>query len=159
MNWGYYLTGFGLGTFKFLFSHWSIHAAAKFNGNKLNFLELFIPTTLGAVITMLVFYYTSELIIEKSLQKKIEKNKKEIAEGKIPKQKKKFTRTNKTIIKIKSKLGQLGITLLAPLFLSIPIGSIICAKFYRHKKTTLFFMLSTVIGYSLLMCSVITLFF
>jgi hypothetical protein len=52
------------------------------------------------------------------------------------KQKKKFTKTNKLIVRIKHKLGIIGVAFYAPLFLSIPIGTIITAKFYGKEKRT-----------------------
>ena len=35
---------------------------------------------------------------------------------------------------MKRSIGIIGITFWAPFFLSIPLGSIIAAKFYGHKK-------------------------
>lgn len=157
MNWGYYLTGFGLGTIKFLFSHWTIKGAATYNQTDLNFFEIFLPPTLGALITMVICYFASEALMERAMQKKIANNRADIVAGIVGKQKKKFTLVNKSIVQIKMKLGLYGITFLAPLFLSIPIGSVVCAKFYRHKKHTFILMLITVIGYSLLMSTIITL--
>ena len=40
------------------------------------------------------------------------------------------------VVKLKRSVGIYGITFLAPLFLSVPIGSIISAKFYGKKKIT-----------------------
>lgn len=158
MIFGIYLTGFVLGTFKFLFSHWSIYLIANESDELLNFLELFIPTTLGALITMVICYYTSEKLMNRAVKKQNERIQKAIAEGKVPKIKKKFTYTNKLIVQIKMKLGIYGITLLAPLFLSIPIGSIVCAKFYRHQKKTFPLMVLVVTGYSTLMSGIIVIF-
>ncbi len=157
MNWAYYLTGFGLGTFKFLFSHWSIHLAANEFEKQLNYLELFLPPTLGAIITMTTCYFASEWLMNRAIRKKAAQQKKMIAEGITPKYKKKFTLINKLIVRTKMRLGLFGITLLASLFLSIPIGAIVCAKFYRHHTKTFPLMLATVVGYSALMSGVILL--
>ena len=55
-------------------------------------------------------------------------------EGVEIKKRKIFTKTNKTLIKVKHSLGIFGVSFLAPLFLSIPVGTIIVAKFYgKHK--------------------------
>ena len=43
---------------------------------------------------------------------------------------------NKGIISMKRSIGIIGIAFWAPFFLSIPLGSIITAKFYGHKKNT-----------------------
>ena len=52
------------------------------------------------------------------------------------KNKKKFTKINKLIVKIKRSIGIIGISFYAPLLLSIPVGSIIVAKFYGNEKKT-----------------------
>ena len=52
---------------------------------------------------------------------------------------------NKTIIKTKTNIGMVGLALLAASFISIPLGSIALAKFYRHKKSTIFILYSAII--------------
>lgn len=64
------------------------------------------------------------------------KAEKAIAQGKVYRPKKKFTRTNRQIIKIKHRIGKWGVCWLVPLFFSLPLGSLITAKFYRHQKNT-----------------------
>ena len=58
------------------------------------------------------------------------------AEGKILVHKKNFTRTNKLIVKIKKSVGIIGTSFWIPFFLSIPLGSIITAKFYGKQRKT-----------------------
>ena len=43
---------------------------------------------------------------------------------------------NKWVIRMKRSIGIIGIAFWAPFFLSIPLGSIITAKFYGHNKNT-----------------------
>ena len=43
---------------------------------------------------------------------------------------------NKFIVRIKRRFGIFGISMYAPLILSVPIGSIITAKFYGKDKRT-----------------------
>jgi hypothetical protein len=50
--------------------------------------------------------------------------------------KRKFTRMNKLIVRMKKSIGIIGISFWAPLFLSIPGGSIIAAKFYGKNPMT-----------------------
>ncbi len=54
--------------------------------------------------------------------------------------KKVFTRGNKLVVRMKRSLGIVGISMFAPLFLSVPIGSIISAKFYGKDKRTFWFI-------------------
>lgn len=51
-------------------------------------------------------------------------------------EKKKFTKTNRFIIKIKKTMGIYGMAMYVPLFFSIPLGVIITAKFYGKNKMT-----------------------
>jgi hypothetical protein len=70
------------------------------------------------------------------LENKIKLIQKAEASGKEIKHKKKFTPTNKKIIRLKKSLGVFGITFLAPLLLSIPVGTIIVAKFFGKQRFT-----------------------
>ena len=55
--------------------------------------------------------------------------------------KKTFSRMNKVVVKLKLRLGKVGICFWAPFFLSVPIGSIIVAKFYGKYSFTFLFVL------------------
>ena len=158
MRASYYISGFGLGTIKFLFAHSIVYGTAWKMDVSLNFWEIFLPPTLGALITMVFSYYTSEKLMRRAAQKRLDKIRKAIESGTLLKEKKKFTFINKLIVRVKRTLGIYGICILAPLFLSIPIGSIVCAKFYGHKKKTFPLMVTTVVSYSLLITTALLLF-
>lgn len=150
-----YIWGFIFGTFKFLFSHWTIFGMAVASGVDVNFLDLYIPTTAGAIFSMGVFYFLSELLMKRAAKKRHLLAEQARLEGKTLPIKKKFTKLNKFMVRLKMKAGIYGITLLAPLFLSIPVGSIVCAKFYGHSKKTFPLMVIFMAAYSMLMCSLI----
>jgi hypothetical protein len=57
-----------------------------------------------------------------------------IAKALPMKKKKVFTFGNKLIIRIKKTFGIYGVCMWVPLFLSIPVGSIVAAKFYGKDK-------------------------
>ncbi len=65
-----------------------------------------------------------------------ERKKKALEQGLKWVNKRKFTLTNRLIIKVKRTIGIIGISFWVPLFLSIPIGSMIVAKFYGNEKKT-----------------------
>jgi len=90
-------------------------------------------------------------------KKKDEKRRHALALGYNYKPKKIFTLGNKLIVWVKRSIGIYGVTFLAPLFLSIPIGSIVCAKFYGHKKMTFPLMVFYTLVYGLLMSFLIEL--
>ncbi|OIQ31889.1 MAG: hypothetical protein BM555_05015 [Crocinitomix sp. MedPE-SWsnd] len=150
LNWGLISLGFGMGTFKFLFSHWLAYAAA--DPTFFDIIQIFIATTVGAWFSMSIFYWSSGILMRRAAKKREEKLKWAADNGIEVKKKKTFTRMNKTIVWIKMKIGIFGVTLIAPLFLSIPIGSIVCAKFFGDQKKTFPLMLLNTALYSALMC-------
>ncbi len=130
MNWGLIISVFFLATFKFMF--------APFTGSSLglNFWETYIASVAGGTFSAAIFYFSSELIILISEKKRKKKEEESLKTGIPVKRKKKFTRTNRVIIKVKNSLGIYGICFWAPFFLSVPIGSIVAAKFYGKLKKT-----------------------
>jgi len=130
MNWAAIYSVFAVATIKFLFS--------PFAGIPLglNFISTYFAAVSGATISSLIFYFGSEIIIINSRKKRIQKENEAIAKGIPLKPKKIFTWGNKITIKLKKKLGKFGICLIAPSLLSIPLGTIIVAKFYGKDKDT-----------------------
>lgn len=130
MKWGAITAVFFLSFVKFMF--------APFTGAglRLDFFSTWISTFSGGLVSALVFYFMSDYFMKRYQRKKIEKKLKLEAAGQVYVGKKNFTKINRTIIRLKLGIGQYGICFLAPLFLSVPIGSIICAKFYSHQKNT-----------------------
>ncbi|MBD3636444.1 MAG: hypothetical protein HUJ25_03805 [Crocinitomicaceae bacterium] len=152
LNWGILIWGFLLGTFKFLFAHWGVYGSALKVDYDISIIEVFICTTAGAWVSMTIFYWGSSYFMKRAQEKRL-RAVQEAKEKGIPyKGKKIFTRMNKTIVWIKRKIGIYGVTLLAPLFLSVPIGSIICAKFYGSRRRTFPLMMLFTASYSILIC-------
>ena len=102
----------------------------------LDFYTTWISVFSGGLVSAVVFYFASEFFMIRIHNKKIKKNKDAIQSGNPLKLKKNFTEVNKYLVKFKHSIGQKGICILAPLFLSVPIGSIVCAKFYGQSKKT-----------------------
>lgn len=151
MNWGLISLGFVLGTFKFLFGHWSLYLAFEYHGFQ-TLVEIFVSVTAGAWAMMTPFYFGSSYFMRRAKLKRELKEEIARAKGIEIKRKKKFTWMNKTIVKVKSTLGIYGITFLAPLFLSIPGGAVVCAKFFGGQKKTFPLMLLFTTCFSTLMC-------
>lgn len=139
-----YITIFALSTFKFMFAPYMGKAAG------FSFLENHIVTFLGAGITSTIFFHGASYFNERARKKRIIKDAKRVAQGKKPK--KKFTRANKIVIKIKTGIGFYGLGVFAPIFLSVPIGSIVVAKFYSKKKIAFWYVLFVLYMYSLISC-------
>ena len=107
MDWHILWSTFVLATFKFLFS--------GIPGAKLGapIWEVTVASALGGYFSAVIFYFASEKVIEfQNKRRKI------------------------WVVKIKKTFGILGLTYLAPLFLSVPVGSVICAKFYSENRYT-----------------------
>jgi hypothetical protein len=153
---GLFVTGFVMGTFKFLFAHWATHLAAEGYNYEPHFYEIFISVQSGALVSMTVFYFSSEMVMHLAAKRRRRKFEAALKSGIPLKHKRKFTRFNKGIVWVKHNIGIYGVTLLAPLFLSIPIGSIICAKFYGDKFMTFPLMILFTASYSVLMCLLIS---
>lgn len=151
MHWGLLATGFGFGTFKFLFAHWAIAGIAAGKEIEIHAAEIFISVTAGAWFSMTVFYFMSGFFMRRAKAKRNKQLQQALERGEEIKRKKVFTRANKLIVWIKRKFGIYGVSLLAPLFLSIPLGSIVCAKFYGQKKRTFPLMMFFTGTYSFLM--------
>jgi hypothetical protein len=130
MNFAIYSSFFLLSTIKFLFTPFAGPAAG------LSFIETYFSCVLGGIFSASIFYFSSGYFIKKSILKQIDLKKIAQEKGEILIPKKKFTKTNKFIVSIKRRFGLFGVAMYAPLFLSVPIGSIITAKFFGHLKKT-----------------------
>ena len=128
MAWGAISSLFFISWIKFMF--------APFGGPALGltFLETYSGCVTGAILSSALFYFSADYLMDRATAKRIQKQKEALKNGSPVKRKKNFTRMNKFIVKIKRSLGQVGICFWAPFFLSIPIGSIISAKFYGHSN-------------------------
>ena len=129
MNWGV-ISLFGVSTVKFLF--------APFGGKiaGLTFIETYVSCCSGAILSASIFYFSANYFIKKSIEKNAKIRQHFLDQGLPIPVKKRFTRMNKGIISMKRSIGIIGIAFWAPFFLSIPLGSIITAKFYGHNKNT-----------------------
>lgn len=130
----------------------------KWNGAA--FLETFLAAFAGGTFGAAIFYFFSEFMMKYAHNRKVKKQEELKRQGiiAIP-VKKKFSKTNTFIIRIKQKLGIYGICFWAPFFLSVPIGSIIVAKFYgKQHKTFPLIVLGMAIN-SLIMTSIAYLLF
>ena len=128
----FYLTLVFFSTWKFMFAP-VLGFAYGFT-----FLETFACCMVGAIISSCIFYFGSNYFMQKAMERTIERRERAIEKGKDVKTKKRFTKMNRRIVKVKQSIGIYGACYLFPFFLSIPVGSIITAKFYKHQRKTYF---------------------
>ena len=96
-----------------------------------NYITAALINSIGGIIGITFFFRTSAYFIERAIEKRKTATKK----------KKIFTRSNRFLVKIKNTMGMHGLAFLVLPFLSIPISSIISAKYYHHHKSKMLFLL------------------
>jgi len=154
-NLHWYLYGLGLGTFKYIPAHFFLMQTAETTSDvELSYFEIFIPTYIGSLLSMAVFYFTSDYLMERAAKKRHALHLKAIEDGVELKRKKIFTKMNKMMVNTKRKFGIYAFTFIVPLIFSIPLGSILCAKFYGHQKHTYPLMALNMALYGMVMSAI-----
>jgi hypothetical protein len=74
---------------------------------------------------------------------------------KKPKEKKIFTWKNKMIVKTVRQYGLLGVALLTPVILSIPLGTFIAARYFHNQAQVLKYLSASVIFWSVIISSLV----
>lgn len=130
MNWVGISTIFLFSTFKFMFT--------PLGGPALNltFFETYFAAVAGGIVGAAIFYFPADYFMLKAENKKQKRREEALLNGVQYLEKRKFTKLNRFIVGIKMRLGILGVSFWAPFFLSVPIGSIVVAKFYGKEKIT-----------------------
>ena len=131
---------------------------------KLSLVETIITMVSGGIFSFIVFYYLTNILIVttryfKPYAIKIAPNK-WLDQYEIRKQKraikrkhrKKFTRRNKLIIKIRRTYGFWGIIITMPIFLSIPLGAFLMHKYFRYKKGAVLYSLIAIAAEGIILC-------
>lgn len=135
------LSVFALAMVKFAF------AQMMATGLGFGFLPTLLITTLGGFTGMLVFYFGSGRLMQRAQRNR----QRRLAEGKGLKRA--FTRTNRTIVRVKRTQGLSGLAFLTPVLLSIPIGAVLAAKYFRHDRRTLPILLGAIAVWGLVLTS------
>lgn len=133
------LSVFAMSMVKFAF------AQLMATGLGFGFLPTWIISTLGGCTGVLLFYFGSGWFMELAFRRK----QRRLAAGKAPKRA--FTRTNRTIVRVKGTQGLSGLAFLTPVIISIPIGSVLAAKYFRNDRRTLPILLSAVAAWGLVL--------
>jgi hypothetical protein len=148
----------------------------------LSFIETIIYTVVGGMAGVFIVSYSSQFIVNiwNRLLKLIEAlfAKKEkagvfsnpVVDVDMPvevkyefvsnaqKQKVIFTRRNRRIVKVWRDYGLIGIALITPVIVSIPIGTFIATRFVPDRKKVLLFMFFSVVFWSVLLSSIFQIF-
>lgn len=103
---------------------------------KLSFIETYFACSAGAIFSAAIFYFSAEYFLKRARKKRKAEFERAKKKGIPHKAKRNFTQMNKLIVRIKKSMGIIGTCFWVPFFLSIPVGSIVTAKFYGKQRKT-----------------------
>lgn len=151
---------FLVSSIKFLF------APAISFGLGLNFIQTWLSTTAGGIVGVVAFFFLSKWLLQlysryffyyfHIVRVKIYNSLNVAVPKFIPARR--FTKRNRIIIRIVKKFGMAGIVILTPVLLSIPLGTFIATRYYSANRFLLVYLCLSVLFWSLLMSSAISLF-
>jgi hypothetical protein len=122
----HYIAMASLATFKYMF------APLYGKGVGLNFFETYISLVCGGVFSSFIFFKFTHRLIERANRKRIERRRRALQMGFEYFEPKKFTFTNKLVVKTRRKFGFFVCAFFFPFFLSVPVGTIIATKFFGN---------------------------
>lgn len=113
------------------------------------FWRTLIYLAIGSTSGMAIFYFMGTRLLEWFRGRYLRRLQERKAKGLAPKPI--FTRTNRTIVRVKGRYGLLGLAAFAPPTLSIPITAVLAAKYFRHQRSTLPTLLVSVLLWSVVL--------
>lgn len=108
---------------------------------KYSFFKSLVVTISGGIFGTFFFAYFSEWV-NKKLAAFSSKNKKP---------KKKFTHMNKIIVYVKKYFGLIGISIITPLILSIPLGVFLAIRYYKDKQKVISYIIVSIIAWAIIL--------
>lgn len=103
----------------------------------LSFLETYLSLICGGIFTSFLFFKFTYKLLKRNADKRRMRRTNALAMGFEYFEPKKFTRTNKIIVKTRRRFGFFVCAFFFPFILSVPVGTVIATKFYG--KQPLFF--------------------
>ena len=113
-----------------------------------NFKDAFCITTAGGILGIIAFTFIGHGIAY--LWKKI-KNFFSQSVKKDEKSPKKFKWSTRFIIKTKMRFGLIGVALITPSIISIPVGTFLIHRFYRGKLKNIFLLFVSLLLWALIL--------
>ena len=118
-----------------------------------DFTEAFFITTLGGTIGVVAFVFIGEGI--KRGWQAMGRFFRMIFTGKKitapPPPKRKFTRGNRFIVRVKRRFGLTGIAFVTPCIISIPVGCLVAMHFFKNRRKVLGSIMLSLVLWSLLL--------
>ena len=125
-----------LSSTKFLFAPGTVIASGY------SFWETVFITTIGGWVGVFIYFYFGRVLIELFFRRYFTRRRRK-------RPKKKFTRMNKLIIKSKSRYGLVGLAIITPTIISIPLGCILAARYFGYDRRVIPYLLLSVLCWSL----------
>jgi len=126
-----------LAVVKFVITPFTIYATGK---DSIQFGEVVLTTGTGAAFGVLLFYYGGTYLFNWTSHLK-SKKKKPV-----------FTRGRRRIVFIKNKFGLIGFIAISAI-ISVPITSLLAAKFFKHNRYTPLWLICGFMLWSLILSS------
>ena len=105
-----------------------------------SFVETILWTNVGGIAGIYFFAFLSEKLLAWWKRKFRRSNRKILNDEQQVK--KIFTRRNRRIVRIKQKYGLIGIALITPFLLSIPVGVFLVVRYYHSTKTKFLYLIA-----------------
>ena len=105
-----------------------------------SFLETILWTNVGGILGVYFFVFLSEKLLA-WWKRMFRRSNRKILEDE-QQVKKIFTRRNRRIVRIKQKYGLIGIALITPFLLSIPVGVFLVVRYYRSSKLKFLYLIA-----------------
>lgn len=105
-----------------------------------SFLETVLWTNIGGMAGIYFFAFLSEKLI--AWWNRTFRRSTSPATSRDQKEKRIFTRRNRRIVFIKLKYGLIGIAISTPFLLSIPVGTFLVVRYYRHTRTRFLYLIA-----------------
>jgi hypothetical protein len=112
---------------------------------KWSFFKVLTVTISGGITGTVAFTFLSEAII-RLFKKVMRKFRHDTA-----KPKKKFTFSNKTLVRAKRRFGLLGIAILGPSVLSIPLGVFLSVRYFKNRKKIMSYFFVSIISWAVIL--------
>jgi hypothetical protein len=112
----------------------------------LPYIDTIVITTAGGAFGVFLFFYFGARIVKffPNFFKP------------MPKNRKIFTKKNKFYVVLIKKYGLIGIALISPILISIPVGAFLAARFFRHQSfSALSFLCLSVLFWSIVLTTFI----
>lgn len=118
-----------------------------------NYLQTLMLTIVGGILGVIVFYFLSNAIAFLVIQIT-----KAILGSKMPSKPKIFTWKNRMIVNTVRKYGLLGVAIITPVLLSIPLGTFIAARYFEDRNQVFKYMCASVVFWSVIISSLVIVF-